>query len=100
MSSEYLSFQIKACDNQTSTVTCADFGDDEALFKEYLDKHSLLILNVVNFVDYSNIEPFEGPLKQTTQFMDVISLGENPSMTLYTRYSFVEHQVELEDSLW
>ena len=39
MSSQYLSFQVKTCDNQTSSVTCADFGEDMALLKQYLSAY-------------------------------------------------------------
>ena len=33
---KYLSFYLKKCDNKTSAVQCADFGDNDKLLIDYL----------------------------------------------------------------
>ena len=37
LSAEYLSVQLRMCDNSTAVVECADFGDNHEHLKSYLE---------------------------------------------------------------
>ena len=60
----YLSFQVLKCDNDTSAVECAYFGEQNEYLQECLSRYSLGLINLINYIDFSeNVEPFKGPVK-------------------------------------
>ena len=61
--SEYLVFQVHRCNNATSTVTCADFGENEENLGSYLAQYNMGLMSLTNYIDYDEVEPFAGPLK-------------------------------------
>ena len=99
--SQFLSLQIKKCDKQTSAIACADFGEDEQFLIDYLSKHLVTVISAFNYIDYDEIDPFLGPLKYGTQWISVVEGKELliPNKISKNRFSFVEHRVELQDSL-
>ena len=44
-----------------------------------------------NYVDYDEVEPFVGPVKQTSQVVESLQLeGLNKSVTQMRKFSFIE----------
>ena len=70
---QFLQFYLKKCDNETSAIPCADFGQDEQELKKYLDSHVLSLMRLVNFVDYDEVEPGVGPVKRAFDFIELVS---------------------------
>lgn len=86
-----MSFVIRMCNNSTSPVECAPFGDNYELLDEYLARHSLFMQKTTNYVDYDEVEPFVGPVKQTSQVVESLQLeGLNKSVTQMRKFSFIE----------
>ena len=54
-----------------------------------------------NYVDYNEVDPFEGPIKHASNFVDNIELQQHldQGKTKVRRFSFIEHQITLQDSL-
>ena len=48
LTSRYLSFQVRKCENSTSRVQCADFGKNNEKLKAYLARFSFGILSLIN----------------------------------------------------
>ena len=71
----YLNFMIKRCDNETSEVTCADFGENDENLKAHLAQFNLGLISAFNFIDYTDMEPFVGPVKHASNFIDNARLG-------------------------
>ena len=67
MNAEFFSFFIKMCDNSTSTVACASFGENYELLYEYLAPYTLFIFKTNNYIDYDEVDPFKGPLKKISE---------------------------------
>ena len=72
---KFLSFYLKKCDNETSAVQCADFGDNDELLIDYLANFQFVLQEATNFIDYENIEPHVGPLQQGNDFLDALVLN-------------------------
>ena len=49
----YLSFQVLKCENETSAVQCAYFGENNEFLKQYLSRYSLGLINLINYIDFS-----------------------------------------------
>ena len=100
---QFLNFAIKRCDNATtiSSMECADFGKNDELLIEYLAQHTFAVLTSNNYVDYNEVDPFEGPIKHASNFVDNIELQQHldQGRTKLRRFSFIEHQITLQDSL-
>ena len=64
--SRSLSFQISRCDSNDTSVECAS----EPEFVQYMDKFSFAIITAINFVDFGDVEPFRGPIKNAMQFVE------------------------------
>ena len=64
INSEYLAFLVQRCNNATSTVTCADFGENEENLGNYLAQYDFGLMTITNFIDYDEVDPFVGPMKQ------------------------------------
>lgn len=69
-----------------------------------MDKYSIAVLTSINFVDFGDVEPFKGPIKHAMQWVEQRNvqttqkiIGGIPTIPII-RYSFVEHEVSLEDS--
>ena len=71
---EFFAFMIKMCDNSTSSVVCAPFGDNYELLYEYLERHELFIFKTTNYIDYDEVDPFKGPLKRISEIVSTIEL--------------------------
>ena len=69
--SQYLSFSISKCNNATSQEPCADFGTNEEKLIEYLSKHNIALLSANSYVDFDEVDPFKGPVKQYEVWGDV-----------------------------
>ena len=67
---QYLSFKVSKCDSSAQKADCASEED----LKEYLSNHRLGIITSFNYIDYDEVEPFEGPIKHTTQWVDLLEL--------------------------
>ena len=54
-----------------------------------------------NYVDYNEVDPFVGPIKHASNFVDNIELQQHldQGKTQIMRFSFIEHQITLQDSL-
>ena len=100
--SNYLVFAIKKCNNSTSVVQCADFGQNEENLVTYLKSYSLVLTTAISYVDYEDILPFEGPVESTLQYIEGLNLADLrlQKEILTTRYSLVEHKVKLQDSVF
>ena len=63
------------------------------------------VISSKSFIDYSNVEPFEGPLENVDQFVERIKVHFEPKPTSQPatyearKFNLVETQVQLEDSL-
>ena len=74
---EFLSLQVRLCENDTSPVVCADFGENNKFLREYLAGFNLYLLSTTTFADYDDdVDPFKGPLKKAHSIVDGISLEE------------------------
>ena len=63
-----------------------------------MDKHEFGLIQIRNFVDFSEVEPYKGPIKKT---LERVESNSDIDLRYYVKrgYSFIEHQVSLEDSL-
>jgi len=86
---------VLRCNSETSPVPCAS---DEEL-DAYLEAHELGFLTAYNFIDYGDIKPFEGPLRQTSKMIEMTKLAYSPTELTMKRLPLKEHIVSLEDSL-
>ena len=64
--SRSLSIQISRCDSDDSSVECAS----EPEFLQFMEKFSFAIITAINFVDFGDVEPFIGPIKNAMQFVE------------------------------
>ena len=81
-------------------MECADFGKNDELLIEYLAQHNFAVLTAYNFVDYDEVDPFKGPIKHASNIVDSIDLQQLDLSTMkLLSYSFIEHQITLQDSL-
>ena len=73
--SRYLSLFVQKCDNLTSSVPCAYFGESNEYLRAYLNRFTFGIISLVNQVDYeSEIEPFKGPVAQISTWIADLKL--------------------------
>ena len=63
---QWLSVELLRCDPDTSSVACA--GEQELI--EYLRQHVLIFITANNFIDYSGVDPYKGPLRHSTTASD------------------------------
>ena len=63
---EAFAFVIKTCNNATSAVVCAHFGDNYEFLDEYLAKRSIFLHKTTNYIDYDDVDPFEGPIRKAS----------------------------------
>ena len=98
--SEYLAFLVHRCNNATSTVTCADFGENEEHLGNYLAQYNMGLMSITNFIDYDEVDPFVGPMKQIEEWQQVKPIELKKDKTFeYNTIKLVEHKINLEDSL-
>lgn len=96
-----MSFQIHRCDNSTSEIECAYFGENDEHLYEYLERHSLGVIKGINYIDYDSIDPFKGPLKHACDWVELIKVHKIESDNWqFRRFSLNEHVIELNDSLY
>lgn len=98
--SEYLAFQVHRCNNATSTVTCADFGENEENLGNYLAQYNMALITITNFINYDEVDPFVGPMKHIEEWTRAkpIELKKDRSFE-HEIAKLVEHKINLEDSL-
>ena len=98
---QFLSLQVRLCENATSPVVCANFGENKRFLREHLAGHNLYILSTTTFADYDDVlDPYKGPLKKIHSIVDGLALEElELDKTLLKNFSFMEHKVILQDSL-
>ena len=93
--SQFVVLEILKCEQETSSVQCA--GHDEIV--DYVTQHRLGLLTAFNYVDYGEVEPYQGPLKHAMQWIEFFQLPYSETAYSMKRHSFKEHRVFLEDSL-
>ena len=92
LSSIYLNIQVRKCNNQTSEVTCADFGEQDQYLKNYVRTQQIILLTAINFIDYEDIVPYEGPVRHSQQVIDPFRLASlDLNRTTTVRYEIIEH---------
>ena len=52
MGSRILTFDVKKCNNATSEVPCAPFGENDSLLDEYLKQYDIKFVQALAFIDY------------------------------------------------
>ena len=62
-----LRFNIVKCNNATSTVVCAWFGDNGEFFYHYSGDLKLELTALIKYVDHAEVEPFVGPVNSSFQ---------------------------------
>ena len=55
-----LAVDLVRCQPNVSPLPCAE----ESEIEEYMQKHTLWFSNIRSFIDYENVEPGIGPVKQ------------------------------------
>ena len=91
LDAEFFSFVIKMCDNSTSTVVCASFGENYEHLIEYLTRFSLFIFTTTNYIDYDEVDPFKGPIKQISELAYIVKLATlEHEYSQFRRSSFTE----------
>jgi hypothetical protein len=94
LSSVILEINVARCHSATSNVECK--SDEEAL--AYLEKFNIHLSTLINFIDYENVDPGVGPIKRTASTVELF--GFDPQAKDVRFHSFIESQIELEDSLF
>ena len=92
----FLEVYFQKCQNETSLSPCASFEQIDA----YIGNHTIVMGTFTNFVEYDDVEPGVGPIKRiySTFSTDFPGNGNLQSLIQLNRFSFIEHQVSLEDS--
>ena len=90
-----LAVDLVRCQPNISPVTCSEEGEIE----NYMQKHILWFANIRSFIDYENVEPGIGPVKQFMKDIKLFQLSKALIERKWYAYNFVEHQISLEDSL-
>ena len=88
-----LSFNVKKCNNATSEVVCASFGENNEHLKQYLSQFNIHLQSLMSYIDYgADVEPFIGPVRNSYQLIESVRLSElNLNMRQSLTYSLVEH---------
>ena len=58
MEARFLTIEIHRCDQETSLHECAD----DAEFAAYLLRYEVTLITASNFIEYEDVDPFDGPL--------------------------------------
>ena len=64
-----------------------------------MSKHTLVFQSIESFVDYENVEPGIGPIKEFFKYHNGFPLTEAFDKPKGYWYKFDEHQISLEDHL-
>ena len=83
------------CDRDAQQADCAS----EEEFTKHLAEHQLGIITAFNYINFDEVDPFKGPLKDASQWIDSFKLDHFPDEVTMRRYSMQEHRIELEDSI-
>lgn len=68
--SQFLSFVIQACNPAESKVECASSEEID----RYVDSHAITLTTINSFVDYSEVDPGKGPVKQMLNALAFMNL--------------------------
>ena len=90
---ELLFVSFRRCVNETQSVVCASDVD----FKEHIGKYNVMLMSMINFIEYEEVEPGVGPVKRTLRTISYEPLSQDLSLSIYKMSSFIEHQISLED---
>ena len=85
--SKFIVFEILKCNVNTSSVGCASPEE----IKDYVNNRSLGLISNFNFVDYDDVEPYKGPLKNTVQWIEFFPLTYSEKTYSMKRHSLKEH---------
>lgn len=57
--SQYLTAKVEKCNEEKSRVACASQSE----IQDYFSRHKLMIVTATNYIDFSEVDSFEGPLR-------------------------------------
>ena len=52
-----------------------------------------------SYIDYAEVEPYKGPIQHTVEFIEIAKVSWTNTEQKRI-YSYVEHQIQLEDSIF
>ena len=87
--SQFISAKVEKCNVLTSQVECASLED----IRKYLSSHTLGIVTAINFIDYREVDPYKGPLKNAAQWVELRRIDYMPEYYNMRRISLREHQI-------
>ena len=60
-----------------------------------------MLRSLTNFIDYEDVEPGVGPVRRIPFTVEYLHADKLDLFNFVEHvYSFIEHQIQLEDSLW
>ena len=58
--------EVLQCNAATSNVTCATPND----IATYINNHRIGIVTATNYIDYGEVDPYKGPMKNAFQWIE------------------------------
>ena len=92
-----LEIYLSKCRNETSPIPCAS----EQEIDSKINEHSIFLRSLTNFIDYEEVEPGVGPVGRIPFTVELMHTDKLDLLYFQEHvFSFIEHQIQLEDSLW
>ena len=92
-----LEINFSKCRNETSSQPCASEEEIDSKIRGY----TIMLKTLTNFVEYDDVDPGVGPIKRIATTLELMPTEKLELGGFQENiFSFIEHQVSLEDSLW